>query len=88
VSSDGTCVQPSDNCGEYGYIDQNGNDSYKNCSGSIKVCKTCSIGYYLNNNYKCKQIPKNCAHVNINTGKCIKCLSGCMSNGNDCVNNS
>lgn len=69
-------------------MDKNGNESNTNCTGCKLVCRSCISGYYLKkNNSKCKKIPKNCAKVNLTTGKCTKCQSGYNLNGNACVKN-
>lgn len=69
-------------------MDKNGNESDDKCPGCKLVCRKCQAGYYLKkNNNKCKKIPKNCAQVNTNTGKCTKCKSGFRLKGNACVKN-
>jgi hypothetical protein len=61
-----------DNCAEYGYLDNNGNINDKDCPGCKKVCKKCDPGYYLNDKYICRRLPKNCIDADKN-GICKKC---------------
>lgn len=65
----------SDNCAQYAYLDSQGNLNDNDCAGCKKVCKICDPGYYVNEKYNCRKLPRNCAEAD-KTGKCTKCEDG------------
>jgi hypothetical protein len=65
----------TDNCAQYGYLDNQGNINDKMCLGCKKVCVKCDKDFYLDDNYRCRRLPKNCVEAD-KKGKCTKCAEG------------
>ena len=53
------------------------------------MCTTCSVGYFLQSNGRCKQLPSNCIDIDTTTldsavGSCKRCSYGYMLLDGNC----
>ena len=62
-------------CVQFGFIDSTKKKLKLRNEGCKRVCKECDEGYYLDKDYLCVALPKNCKAAD-SQGKCTSCDYG------------